>query len=104
MDGKSTVLPKWSFRPHGVADPHYANLNRHVRYSALPRESVCTENLTPWKKLLPCSSKVCDCENLDQYTTFYPKNNSKVLVSTGKTMNMRTIALNHSMRFAFGWQ
>ncbi|XP_064640505.1 GPI transamidase component PIG-T-like [Lineus longissimus] len=58
MDGKSTVLPKWSFRPHGAADPHYANLNRHGRYSALPRESVCTENLTPWKKLLPCSSKV----------------------------------------------
>lgn len=29
----------------------------HCRYSALPREIVCTENLTPWKKLLPCASK-----------------------------------------------
>lgn len=25
-----------------------------VRYAALPRENVCTENLTPWSKLLPC--------------------------------------------------
>ena len=24
------------------------------QYAALPRESVCTENLTPWLKLLPC--------------------------------------------------
>lgn len=27
------------------------------RYANLPREIVCTENLTPWKKLLPCDSK-----------------------------------------------
>lgn len=27
------------------------------RYSTLPREIVCTENLTPWKKLLPCTAK-----------------------------------------------
>jgi len=25
-------------------------------YSSLPHETVCTENLTPWKKLLPCYS------------------------------------------------
>lgn len=29
-----------------------------LRYAMLPREVVCTENLTPWKKLLPCTSKV----------------------------------------------
>ena len=29
-----------------------------VRYAALPRETVCTENFTPWKKLLPCDDKV----------------------------------------------
>jgi phosphatidylinositol glycan class T len=27
------------------------------RYSSLPREIVCTENLTPWLKLLPCTHK-----------------------------------------------
>uniref|UniRef100_K7M1Y2 GPI transamidase component PIG-T n=1 Tax=Glycine max TaxID=3847 RepID=K7M1Y2_SOYBN len=25
-----------------------------LRYGTLPREAVCTENLTPWLKLLPC--------------------------------------------------
>uniref|UniRef100_A0A8C4R5M9 Phosphatidylinositol glycan anchor biosynthesis, class T n=1 Tax=Eptatretus burgeri TaxID=7764 RepID=A0A8C4R5M9_EPTBU len=29
----------------------------YLRYASLPREIVCTENLTPWKKLLPCDSK-----------------------------------------------
>ncbi|XP_063951719.1 GPI transamidase component PIG-T-like [Lytechinus pictus] len=28
-----------------------------LRHASLPREVVCTENLTPWKKLLPCDSK-----------------------------------------------
>uniref|UniRef100_A0A4W5NUA5 Phosphatidylinositol glycan anchor biosynthesis class T n=1 Tax=Hucho hucho TaxID=62062 RepID=A0A4W5NUA5_9TELE len=32
--------------------------NLFLRYAVLPREIVCTENLTPWKKLLPCGSKV----------------------------------------------
>ena len=27
-------------------------------YTAMPWENVCTENLTPWKKLLPCEAKV----------------------------------------------
>uniref|UniRef100_A0A8C4IS69 Phosphatidylinositol glycan anchor biosynthesis, class T n=1 Tax=Dicentrarchus labrax TaxID=13489 RepID=A0A8C4IS69_DICLA len=31
--------------------------HRFLRYATLPREIVCTENLTPWKKLLPCGSK-----------------------------------------------
>ena len=26
----------------------------NIKYAALPAESVCTENLTPWMKLLPC--------------------------------------------------
>lgn len=28
-----------------------------VFYAALAHETVCTENLTPWKKLLPCFHK-----------------------------------------------
>lgn len=28
-----------------------------VRHGALPREAVCTENLTPWLKLLPCRDR-----------------------------------------------
>lgn len=32
------------------------NVTSQLRYASLPREIVCTENLTPWKKLLPCES------------------------------------------------
>ncbi|KAL8608415.1 hypothetical protein ACOMHN_002648 [Nucella lapillus] len=57
LDEKSTVAPRWSFRPRGIASGDYAKFSKYVRYGALPREIVCTENLTPWKKLLPCDSK-----------------------------------------------
>lgn len=39
--------PTWAFRPH----------LENLRYGSLPREAVCTENLTPWLKLLPCRDK-----------------------------------------------
>lgn len=39
--------------PEWVSQPSSGNL----RYGALPREAVCTENLTPWLKLLPCRDK-----------------------------------------------
>ncbi|XP_061197051.1 GPI transamidase component PIG-T-like [Saccostrea echinata] len=58
MDNKSTVQPRWSFRPTGLASEFYSADTRFIRYSTLPREVVCTENLTPWKKLLPCESKI----------------------------------------------
>lgn len=31
--------------------------NQNIYYANLPEETLCTENLTPWKKLLPCYSK-----------------------------------------------
>ncbi|KAK7504653.1 hypothetical protein BaRGS_00004139 [Batillaria attramentaria] len=58
LDAKATVTPRWSFRPRGVTPKGYATNSPFIRYGALPREIVCTENLTPWKKLLPCDSKV----------------------------------------------
>ena len=58
LDEKATVEPRWSFRPRGLAPKGYAAQSKFLRYGALPREIVCTENLTPWKKLLPCDSKV----------------------------------------------
>ncbi|PPR98637.1 hypothetical protein GOBAR_AA22030 [Gossypium barbadense] len=39
--------PEWSFPP----------ASGNVRYGTLPCEAVCTENLTPWLKLLPCRDK-----------------------------------------------
>lgn len=51
------MSPEFTFRPTGIVE-HDVNSSR-LRYSSLPREIVCTENLTPFKKLLPCDSKVC---------------------------------------------
>lgn len=48
--------------------------HRFLRYATLPREIVCTENLTPWKKLLPCGSTVSDNSSLlknSSYKTEY---------------------------------
>ena len=38
---------------------HLGNLSSSLlRYAALPRETVCTENFTPWTKLHPCGASV----------------------------------------------
>lgn len=53
----NTIQPLWTFSPEGL---NLGGTNAsHQRYANLPREIVCTENLTPWKKLLPCESHVC---------------------------------------------
>lgn len=55
IDTPTSISPRISFRPSGVVGD---NVNStYLRYATLPREIVCTENLTPWKKLLPCDSK-----------------------------------------------
>lgn len=45
--------------PTAYSSPYWGFLsnNGNLRYGALPREAVCTENLTPWLKLLPCRDK-----------------------------------------------
>jgi len=54
MDSKITVSPQYTIRPRGAVG-HGNQLNQTlVRYSSIAAEVVCTENLTPWKKLLPC--------------------------------------------------
>lgn len=59
IDKSNTVQPVYTFRPTFSPGTGKANLNSPdtgkytVRYATLPREIVCTENLTPWKKLLP---------------------------------------------------
>lgn len=56
IDASNSLSPEFSLRPTGVVQNLPLN-SSHLRYAALPREIVCTENLTPWKKLLPCDSK-----------------------------------------------
>jgi len=58
LDRTQGVTPQHSFQPSGVVGG--ANLtseSSHLRYGLLPKENVCTENLTPWKKLLPCKDR-----------------------------------------------
>ncbi|CAM8995448.1 unnamed protein product [Rhodiola kirilowii] len=56
--------PSWSFR----------RFSGPIRYGSLPREAVCTENLTPWLKLLPCRDKAGLATLMDRpsiYSGFY---------------------------------
>ncbi|KAI8079832.1 phosphatidylinositol glycan anchor biosynthesis, class T precursor [Halteromyces radiatus] len=66
IDETLTNEPRLSFRPEPIKGNkdnttttfYNDNLNdTRLRYGALPHENVCTENLTPWIKLLPCKSK-----------------------------------------------
>ncbi|KAI8329631.1 GPI transamidase component PIG-T [Chlamydoabsidia padenii] len=58
IDETLTTEPQFSFRPEPIEDePVFMVDNNVLRYGALPHENVCTENLTPWIKLLPCKSK-----------------------------------------------
>ena len=41
----------------GMGEYNSATSASAVRHGALPREAVCTENLTPWLKLLPCRDR-----------------------------------------------
>lgn len=60
IDRSNTIQPEYTFRPTFSPGTGKSSLNANVnndkyqiRYATLPREIVCTENLTPWKKLLP---------------------------------------------------
>lgn len=68
---QTLVMPKLSFsaenqlrfgsNPSEYTDFHQHITNdtqatEHVMYTNLPEETLCTGNLSPWKKLLPCNS------------------------------------------------
>ena len=54
LDDLRTTSPAQSFPPEGTL-PDWG-LPHQVRHASLPSEHVCTENLTPFLKLLPCKS------------------------------------------------
>eukprot|EP01126_Amoeba_proteus_P027584 TRINITY_DN2737_c0_g2_i1.p1 TRINITY_DN2737_c0_g2~~TRINITY_DN2737_c0_g2_i1.p1 ORF type:complete len:453 (-),score=66.37 TRINITY_DN2737_c0_g2_i1:166-1524(-) len=55
MDLTSTFVPQFTFRPEGdLHHPFDTNESHGIRYAVLPREAVCTENLTPYLRQLPC--------------------------------------------------
>ncbi|KAG8831637.1 Subunit of the glycosylphosphatidylinositol transamidase complex-like protein [Serendipita sp. 399] len=76
-----TTVPIHSFRPEGQL-PVYtspppngpqnatAGQNYVLRHAVLPSESICTENLTPFIKLLPCKSYAGLAELLNPHKIF----------------------------------
>ncbi|KAL4971100.1 GPI-anchor transamidase subunit GPI16 [Aspergillus stella-maris] len=66
IDSTRTTRPVASFEPAG--DLPSANL--HLLHGTLPGEVVCTENLTPFLKLLPCKGKAGVASLLDGHKLF----------------------------------
>ncbi|CDW56788.1 GPI transamidase component PIG T [Trichuris trichiura] len=54
IDSAHTVSPMYKLHKDGHISSSFEWKNS--RYGVLPSETVCTENLTPWKKLLPCKT------------------------------------------------
>uniref|UniRef100_A0A3Q3WKP3 Uncharacterized protein n=1 Tax=Mola mola TaxID=94237 RepID=A0A3Q3WKP3_MOLML len=76
IDSTNTVQPSASFKPLGIGN---VTDHRFLRYATLPREIVCTENLTPWKKLLPCGSKAGLAVLLKSEKLFYSSFHSQAV-------------------------
>ncbi|KAK5946545.1 Subunit of the glycosylphosphatidylinositol transamidase complex-like protein [Knufia obscura] len=66
IDETRTTKPSLSFQHTG--DHKTANL--HLLHGVLPGEVVCTENLTPFLKLLPCKGKAGVASLLDGHKVF----------------------------------
>jgi phosphatidylinositol glycan class T len=67
IDATKTIRPVMSFAPEGQ---HGNSSNLHLLHGTLPHEVVCTENLTPFLKLLPCKGKAGVSSLLDGHKLF----------------------------------
>jgi phosphatidylinositol glycan class T len=67
IDATRTIRPINTFEPEGV---HKSQDNLQLLYGTLPHEVVCTENLTPFLKLLPCKGKAGISSLLDGHKLF----------------------------------
>ncbi|KAM3453816.1 hypothetical protein MY3296_003477 [Beauveria thailandica] len=69
IDETRTIRPVMSFQPEGNhSDAILANTR--LLHGVLPHEVVCTENLTPFLKLLPCKGKAGIASLLDGHKLF----------------------------------
>lgn len=69
IDGTRTTRPVMSFEPQGDHS-EAAMANTRLLHGVLPHEVVCTENLTPFLKLLPCKGKAGIASLLDGHKLF----------------------------------
>ncbi|KAJ3021574.1 hypothetical protein HKX48_008241 [Thoreauomyces humboldtii] len=73
MDESTTAQPILSFLPESdylSAREQNNTAGLEIRYGSLPHETVCTENLTPWAKLLPCQTKAGIASLFNAYRLF----------------------------------
>jgi len=68
IDRSKSGIPNYSFKPNGSYNFNEEKIE--LRYGSLQHEGVCTENLTPWIKLLPCQSKMGIAGLLNNYKLF----------------------------------
>jgi len=68
LDKLRTTSPTYSFRPEGSL-PLF-NQSHQLRHASLPSENVCTENLTPFVKLLPCKTSTGIASLLNPHRLF----------------------------------
>ncbi|KAF2149428.1 Gpi16 subunit, GPI transamidase component [Myriangium duriaei CBS 260.36] len=66
VDQTKTIRPVSSFDREGISSTE----KLHLLHGALPHEVVCTENLTPFLKLLPCKGKAGISSLLDGHKLF----------------------------------
>ncbi|KPM43259.1 GPI transamidase component GPI16 [Neonectria ditissima] len=69
IDETRTIRPVMSFQPDGD-HPNTTLANTRLLHGVLPHEVVCTENLTPFLKLLPCKGKAGIASLLDGHKLF----------------------------------
>ncbi|CZT24511.1 related to GPI transamidase component Gpi16 [Ramularia collo-cygni] len=68
IDSTRTISPLLAFDREGFVSPSTTPL--HLMHGMLPHEVVCTENLTPFLKLLPCKGKAGLSTLLDGHKVF----------------------------------
>lgn len=108
IDSTKTVRPVSTFELEGS---HPTTSNLHLLHGALPHEVVCTENLTPFLKLLPCKGKAGISSLLDGHKLFdaswqtmsidvrplCPSDGSECFVEIDQTVDM-VLDMERSMR------
>ncbi|KAI1932623.1 Subunit of the glycosylphosphatidylinositol transamidase complex-like protein [Ophidiomyces ophidiicola] len=68
VDSTRTTKPHLTFQPRGTHSTPKQRL--HLLHGTLPGEVICTENLTPFLKLLPCKGKAGISSLLDGHRLF----------------------------------
>ncbi|KAK7545879.1 GPI transamidase component GPI16 [Phyllosticta citricarpa] len=69
IDATKTIRPVMTFPPERYT-PNQSSESLHLLHGTLPHEVVCTENLTPFLKLLPCKGKSGISSLLDGHKLF----------------------------------